>query len=267
MQQFKGALDKMQSKQAMPVEYFLVIGNTLIEANKLINKNIHIKFNNKITCKACGVETKKSFGQGYCYPCFLSVPQTAPCILHPEKCEAHKGIYRDKNYAEQFCLRPHYVYIALTAGIKVGVTRETQVPTRWIDQGAVQAIKLAKTPNRHTAGLIETYLKQYFSDKTSWQKILKNEIQAEVNLIKQKHIAKKLMPQEFKKFVTFDNSVMDFKYPVNKYPKKIKSISLDKIPEYKGKLTGIKGQYLIFEDGGVFNVRKHTSYEVVLMLD
>lgn len=264
MEKIKGTLDKMKTKDCSPIEYSIPTGKELIFANELIGRKIHIHYTGKIYCKACGTETKKSFGQGYCYPCFISVPQTAPCILHPEKCEAHKGIWRDKAYAEEHCLKPHYVYLALTAGIKVGVTRETQIPTRWIDQGAVKAVKLAKTPNRHTAGLIEVALKTYFSDKTSWQKMLKNEIDNTVEILAERERAKKVLPNEFKKYITFDNTVKTPEYPVKKYPKKVSSINLDKNPNYEGTLQGIKGQYLIFEDGKVINIRKYTSYEVVL---
>ena len=36
----------------------------------------------------------------------------------------------------------------------------------------------------------------------------------------------------------------------------------DKSPNFSGKLMGIKGQYLIFEDGTVFNVRTYEGYVV-----
>ncbi len=264
MQEHIGSLDKMISRDGLPIQYQIPVGNDLVDANSLIGKEIHIQFSNKIVCKACGTTTKKSFGQGYCYPCFTTVPETAPCIISPEKCKAHEGIYRDKDFAEKHCLNPHYVYIALTANVKIGVTRETQIPTRWIDQGAVQALKVAKTPNRHTAGLIEVALKKHLADKTNWQKMLKNEITQGINLLEEKQKIKAIMPDEFKKFITFDSVVKHLEYPVNQFPKTIKSINLDKTPDFSGTLCGIKGQYLIFESGEVFNVRKHSGYVVKL---
>ena len=262
MKKYKGNINKMHTESTTPVNYMLPIGNELISMNNLIGKELEIVFNGVINCKSCGTKTKTSFGQGYCYPCFTTVPETAPCIIHPEKCEAHLGIYRDKKWADEVCLKPHYVYLAVSSGLKVGVTRATQIPTRWIDQGAVQAIKLAKTPNRNIAGLIEVSLKEYMSDKTSWQRMLKNEIDNTIDLKAEKDRTKNLLSDDFKKFVTYDKIPETFSYPVNKYPQKVKSINLDKNPYYKGVLTGIKGQYLIFEDNMVINIRKYSGYEI-----
>jgi hypothetical protein len=262
MKEIKGNLDKMRTEAGKPVKYFLPVGNELIALNPLIGKKAEIEYTGNIHCKACGNISQKSFGQGYCYPCFMSVPETAPCILHPEKCEAHKGIYRDKEFAEKTCLRPHYVYLAITAGLKVGVTRETQIPTRWIDQGAVKAIKLAKTPNRHIAGLIELSLKKHISDRTSWQKMLKNETEIDIKLAEEKEKAKKLLDTEFQKYLTFDKRITSIDYPIEKYPKKIKALNLDKTKKISGAITGIKGQYIFFDTERVINIRKFSAYEV-----
>jgi hypothetical protein len=52
-----------------------------------------------------------------------------------------------------------------------------------------------------------------------------------------------------------------------KYPVKLKSLNLDKTPNFKGLLKGIKGQYLIFEDDTVFNVRGSEGYVVNLNIN
>jgi hypothetical protein len=262
MPELKGNLNKMLSKATDPVEYHLPIGDERIALNPLIGKKAEIEYTGKIHCKACGSKTKKSFGQGYCYPCFMSVPETAPCILHPEKCEAHKGIYRDKAFAENHCLQAHYVYLAVTAGLKVGVTRQTQIPTRWIDQGAVKAIKLAKTPNRHIAGLIEVSLKKHIADKTSWQKMLKNDIETDIKLREEKEKAKSLLDADFKKYLTFDKKITKINYPIKEYPKKVTALNLDKTATVSGTITGIKGQYIYFDTEKVINIRKFGAYEV-----
>lgn len=264
MPQVKGNLEKMLTEAKKPIQYKLPVGKQTVEMNNLRKKSLKLEYTGTINCRSCGAVTPKSYGQGYCYSCFLSVPETAPCILHPEKCRAHEGIYRDKEFAEKNCLQPHYVYLALTSGLKVGVTRQTQIPTRWIDQGAVKALKLAKTPNRNTAGRIEVALKNHISDKTSWQKMLKNDISQDIDLKEEKEKAKKMLPKEFQKFITFDKKIMDFHYPAEGYPEKVKSLSFDKSPVISGTLSGIKGQYLIFDDGRVLNIRKHTSYEIIL---
>ncbi|MEA2041965.1 MAG: DUF2797 domain-containing protein [Bacteroidota bacterium] len=264
MKTVQGIADKMLTEANSPISYKLPLGKELIDINPLIGKEIELIFDGNIYCKSCGSKTKKSFGQGYCYPCFTTIPQTAPCIINPEKCEAHKGIYRDKEFAERVCLQPHYVYLAISSGLKVGVTRATQIPTRWIDQGAVKAMKLAKTPNRHLAGVIEVALKKHMNDKTSWQKMLKNDFDSEINLSKEKEKAKTHLDQELKKFITFDKKIISLSYPIKDFPKTVKSINLDNEKQYTGVLKGIKGQYLIFEDDRVINIRKYGGYELTL---
>jgi hypothetical protein len=177
-------------------------------------------------------------------------------------------------WSKEHSLIDHFVYLALTDRVKVGVTRHTQVPTRWIDQGAWKIIKLAKTPYRQLAGLIEVELKKHLTDKTSWQKMLKNELAKDVDLKEEKYRASGFLSDEYKKYVIDDQTITEIEYPVNNYPKKIKSISLDKSDEFEGKLTGIKGQYLIFEDQSnesgtskVFNVRKHNGYLAELEIE
>lgn len=261
----KGTLNKMQSRLENPVHYILPIGNELIEINKLIGKELKLVYTGAIYCKSCGKKTKKSFSQGFCYSCFLTAPEAAECIMKPELCRAHEGIARDMEWSKNNCLTDHYVYLAVSSGLKVGVTRSSQIPTRWIDQGAAKAIKLACTPNRYLAGLIEVALKPYLSDKTSWQKMLKNQYPEDIDLEEEKQNAWELLDEELQEYITEDDEITEINYPVAQYPDKVKSVNFDKTPEFKGTLIGIKGQYLIFEDGFVLNIRKHTGYEVELI--
>ncbi|NPA68718.1 MAG: DUF2797 domain-containing protein [Chlorobi bacterium] len=258
------SLSKMKTEKKNPVEYRLVYDDKEILMNDLTGKKIFFKWTGQINCIKCGNKTKKSFAQGYCYPCFISAPETAPCILRPELCEAHLGIARDLEWSKKNCLTTHYVYLALSSGLKVGVTRASQIPARWMDQGAAKAVKFAETPDRHIAGLIELNLKKYMSDKTSWQKMLKNDVNLDIDLNVEKEKAKKILKSDFLQYFTDDNEIYEFNYPVITYPEKIKSINLEKTPEFSGVLIGIKGQYLIFEDGKVINIRKYGGYKVII---
>ncbi len=262
---YTGNLIKMETELINGfVNYSLKISEERIEMNSLLNKAIKLKWHEEIECIACGNKTLKSFGQGYCYPCFISVPQTAPCILKPELCEAHKGISRDMKWAEENCLQNHIVYLALTGGLKVGVTRKSQVPYRWMDQGAVKAIRFAETPNRYLAGMIETDLKKYISDKTSWQKMLKGDIDLKVDLLKEKKRASELLNNNYKQYIIQNDEITDIEFPVTMYPKKVRSINLETEKTVSELLVGIKGQYLIFSDGSVINIRKYNGYKITL---
>ncbi len=261
----QGALLKMTSELNNPVDYFLPIGDKKVYMNELINNDISITYLNEIHCIRCGRKTNKSFHQGYCFPCFRTAPETDDCILRPEMCRAHEGISRDMEWSKNHCLSDHIVYLAISSGLKVGVTRIAQVPTRWIDQGASHAIKIAQAPNRHTAGIIEVNLKKHFADKTNWRNMLANKIDIETNLLDQKSKAKQLVKKEFLKYFIDDNEITEINYPVLEYPQKVNSFNFDKEQKIEGKLAGIKGQYLIFEGGKVFNVRKHNGYEAELI--
>ncbi|MGB0883037.1 MAG: DUF2797 domain-containing protein, partial [Vicingaceae bacterium] len=218
----------------------------------------------RIECLKCGRETVKSFNQGFCYPCFRDAPEAADWIIHPEKSQAHLGIEdRDLEFEKSVQLKPHVVYLSLTSGMKVGVTRDTQVPTRWIDQGAVKAIKLAETPNRYLAGMIEVSLKDHMADKTNWRKMLMN-VYPDIDLIEKKNETKQLLDEEYHQYISKTDEIIDINFPVTDYPVKVKSIGFDKVPEYTGVLKGIKGQYLLFENGIVMNIRKHGGYIVSL---
>jgi hypothetical protein len=257
-----GNISKMESSRAEVVQYFLPLGNQKIFMNELVGQDIQLEFKGKIHCIKCGRETRKSFAQGHCYPCFTSAPETEECVLRPELCRAHEGLARDMEYAEKHCLIDQVVYLSITSGLKVGVTRSTQVPTRWIDQGALKAIELARTPNRYTAGLMEVALKKHIMDKTNWRKMLSGSDPDPIDLIKEKERLKIFVPEELKSYLTDDESIMELTYPVDRYPVKIRSLNFDKDPLVSGVLMGIKGQYLMLDQDRVINVRKFGGYLV-----
>ena len=255
-----GNIRKMESQHGEVILYNLPLGTQKMEMNRWIGHEISMEYMGSIYCIKCGRSTRKSFAQGFCYPCFTTAPETEECVLRPELCRAHDGVARDMEYAKQYCLNEHVVYLSITSGLKVGVTRHTQVPTRWIDQGAVRAIELARTPNRYTAGLIEVAMKVHIADKTNWRKMLSGSESGEVDLVKEKGKLGRLMPEELSGFLSENNQVMDLKYPVSEYPVKIKSLNFDKDPIVSGRLTGIKGQYLLFNEDRVINIRKFGGY-------
>lgn len=257
---FSGNTIKMRSEFADPIQYFLKVGDHELPMNGLIGKNIRLAFTGQINCIVCGKRTKTSFGQGFCYSCLQTAPEASETIMRPELSKAHLGIARDIDWAREHDLIDHYVYLAVSGELKVGVTRHHQVPTRWIDQGATQAIILACTPNRHISGVIEVYLKNFFSDKTNWRSMLTNKTNMTVNLQDEKINAYQLLPAELKQYLHADNRVWQLTYPVTSFPEKITSVSFDKDPVISGLLNGIKGQYLIFSDGRVLNIRKHNGY-------
>lgn len=247
------------------VRYELNLDEKIV-MNNLVGREITLTYLGQINCQKCGKITKNSFGEGFCYPCFSSAPEAAECIIRPELCRAHLGEGRDVEWEERNHNQPHVVYFAASDIVKVGVTRSTQVPTRWIDQGAVAAIKLAETPNRYEAGRLEVALKDLYSDKTNWRKMLKNEVNEAIDLEDEKWTLHDQLPGDLTAFFTEDDEIIEINYPVEEFPEKVVSQSFDKLPEISGILKGIKGQYLIFDGGRVFNVRKHTSYLTKLEL-
>lgn len=259
-----GNIRKMRTELADPVRYYLPVGEEEVCMNDLIGKELEMEFLGEINCIRCGRKTSKSFAQGYCFPCFRSAPETEDCVLHPELCRAHEGVARDMEYAERHCLTDQVVYLSLTSGLKVGVTRIAQVPYRWIDQGAVRAIEIARAPNRYTAGLIEVFLKDHVNDKTNWRSMLKNELLFRGDLVSQKRAVLALLPAALAEFGTGNDAITEIHYPVETYPAKVSSLNLDKDPEVDGLLIGIKGQYLIFSEGKVINIRKFGGYKIRL---
>lgn len=258
---YEGVLTKMETEFGKPIQYYLVFESGFITMNQLLDKNIEISFQGH-QCLFCS-KKKKIFRQGACYDCFYSSPQVGDWIMRPELSTAHLGIAdRDLDYETKVQVQPHIVYLALSSEIKVGVTRKTQMPARWIDQGAEKAVSIVEVPNRYLAGITEVALKNTFADKTNWRKMLTNEIVFE-DLLESRRKLENLLPDEVKEFFRVDVAdLYELEYPVLYYPKKINSLNLDKNAVYSGKLIGIKGQYLIFEDGTVFNVRGYEGYKV-----
>ncbi len=264
--QYQAQLKKMLTEYQNPIQYYLETESDFINVNQLIDKNVSIEFE-RYQCLSCN-KNKKIFRQGYCYDCFTSSAQVGDWIMKPELSKAHLDIAdRDLDYEKSVQLQPHIVYLALSSNVKVGVTRKTQVPTRWIDQGASKALAILETPNRYLAGITEVALKEFVSDKTSWQKMLKNEV-LETDLISEMHQLEKHIPKEAKPYFLADNKdIYEINFPVLQYPTKIKSLNLTKTPYITGKLKGIKGQYLIFENGSVFNVRNNEGNVVRITIE
>jgi hypothetical protein len=262
---YEGVLTKMQTENGSPIQYYLVFENDFLNVNQLLDKKVSIAFLH-YQCLNCGLQ-KKIYRQGFCYDCFFEIPQAADWIINPEKSKAHLGIEdRDLVYEEKVQLQPHIVYLANSSSVKVGVTRKSQVPTRWIDQGAHEAIEIVEVPNRYLAGITEVALKAHVSDKTNWRKMLKNDIKDE-DLVAWRYKLKPFIPQEAAEYYLENNSETNLEFPVLKYPEKPKSLNLDKNPFYEGILKGIKGQYLIFEDDTVFNIRGNEGYVVAITVN
>jgi len=259
-----GNIRKMEAFPEKVIQYNLPLGKQKIFMNNLIGKPISMEFQGHIHCIRCGRETRKSFAQGFCYPCFSTAPETEECVLRPELCRAHEGVARDMEYAKQHCLSEQVVYLSLTSGIKVGVTRGSQVPTRWIDQGAIRALVFARTPNRHSAGMLEVAMKDHLADKTNWRKMLAGSDPGEVDLPLEKRRLIPLVPPELAPYITEDSQQVELDYPVLDYPEKIKSLNFDKDPLVTGLLKGIKGQYLILDQNRVINMRKFGGYLIRL---
>ena len=266
----QGLLNKMHARLESTVQYELALSDQRIALNPLLGKVIKLTFTGNIRCVHCSRTIKKSFNQGYCYPCFISLAQCDMCIMKPETCHYEAGTCREPSWGEEFCFKPHIVYLANSSGIKVGITRQTQIPTRWIDQGAVQALPIFKVQSRYMAGLIEIAIAKHVSDKTSWQQMLKNHVDPLDLADKRDELVSKCdveLTEIIKRFglqaIEFlvDESSVDICFPVDTYPVKIKSFNLDKNPEVSGILQGVKGQYLLL-DTGVINIRKFSGYEV-----
>lgn len=259
--QYEGVLTKMQTEFGDPIQYYLVFEDSFLNINQLLGKAVSIDFVG-FQCLNCG-KKKKIFRQGFCYDCFYSSAAVGDWIMKPELSTAHLGIAdRDLVYEQKVQLQPHIVYLALSSEVKVGVTRKTQMPTRWIDQGAIQAISIVEVPNRYLAGITEVALKDHYADKTNWRKMLTNAVE-HIDLIEERLKLENLIPAEVQEYFFLNkNDLYEMHYPVLEYPAKVKSLSLDKTPHFQGKLSGIKGQYLLFEDGTVFNVRGSEGYVV-----
>ena len=262
-------LRKMKSELVSPIKYQLVTDDNQIDMNELIGHTLRIRYTGEIHCVACGRRINKSFNQGYCYPCFKKLPECDSCIISPEKCHFDQGTCRDEDWGSQHCMQPHIIYLSNTSGVKVGITRQTQIPTRWIDQGAVQALPILRVASRFQSGLLEVAFKQHVADKTNWRRMLKNDTE-EIDMAMMRDRLLELCASDITQsqqqfgddsieFLEQEVTVLD--YPVLRYPEKVTSMNLDKTPEIAGKLEGIKGQYLLL-DTGVMNIRRHGGYQV-----
>ena len=260
---YKGVLTKMRTELSMPINYYLTIGYDFIQVHQLLQKKLRLNFAGH-QCLSCN-SNEIIFRQGFCKSCFFELPQTADWIMHPEKSKAHLGIEeRDLQYEKNVQLQPHIVYLANSSDVKVGVTRKTQLPTRWIDQGAQSALEILEVPNRYLAGIAEVTLKKYVSDKTNWRVMLKGKKSSE-DLLNWRDKLIPYLPKEVSPYILNNNEILNLNFPVNKYPEKPKSLNIIKSLEFEGILVGIKGQYLIFEDETVFNIRSNEG--IVIELD
>ncbi|WP_268223469.1 DUF2797 domain-containing protein [Sinomicrobium oceani] len=258
---YQGVLIKMKTEFTSPVNYYLVFKNDFIHMNQLLDKEVKFSFVS-YECLNCHLD-KPIYRQGFCKSCFFETASAGDWIMRPELSKAHLDEEdRDLDFEKEMQLQPHVVYLALSSEVKVGVTRKAQIPTRWIDQGAHQAIEVVEVPNRYLAGITEVALKDHMTDKTNWRKMLTNTL-ADIDLVAEKDRLDDFLPEAVKPYYLDTNQkIYTIEYPVLQYPEKVKSLNLDKTPEFSGKLKGIKGQYLIFDNGTVFNVRGNEGYVV-----
>lgn len=267
-----GIVRKMRSRLDRPVAYGARLGDNEIALNPLIDKQLKLIFSGSIYCVHCNRKTNKSFNQGYCYPCFQKLAQCDSCIINPERCHLEQGTCREPAWGEKYCMQDHIVYLANSSGLKVGITRATQVPTRWIDQGATQALAIMRVRSRLQSGTLEMAFKQHVADKTNWRDMLKGKPN-ELDMAGERERLLNLCEEDIRelaaRFGFFAISILkgidpvSIDYPVKTYPEKITSLNFDKEPVVFGTLKGIKGQYLIF-DSGVINLRRFSGYEVEL---
>ena len=246
-------LSKMRSEFGFPVRYFLSANDAEIDMNALIGKHLTIEYLHEINCVSCGKRN-----------CYTTLPECDEGVFNPEKDMSHLGISRDMEWSKKYSLIDHYVYLAYTGDLKVGVTRYNQIPTRWIDQGAVAAVRFAKTPNRNLAGQIEVEMKKHIADKTNWRRMLLFS-QPNIDLVERKKALLPLLPDDLRIYESYDDSVFEILYPYHVVAN-LKSVSLDKFDRIEGKLAGIKGQYLIFDNGAAFNVRSHSGYRIKITI-
>ncbi len=266
----RGPLQKLKGRLHSPVSYRLPVGDQQLPLNDFLEKPIRLRFSGQINCVHCSRPTNKSFQQGYCYPCFRSLAQCDTCIIQPEKCHHAQGTCREPEWGEEFCMQDHIVYLANSSGVKVGITRATQVPGRWIDQGAVQGLAIMRVRSRLQCGSLEVVLRQHVADKTNWRDMLKS-CDHETDLLAEKQRLLEACANEIseleKRFgfhaLTVLNGVdaVRIDYPVIAYPTKVSSLNPEKDALVEGTLLGIKGQYLML-DTGVINMRRYSGYDV-----
>lgn len=268
----RGSLSKMKAHLDAPVQYAFRLGEEEVPVNPLVGKHLRLEFLGAIHCTHCGRKTKTSFSQGYCYPCMQKLAQCDVCIMSPERCHYDQGTCREPSWGEQFCMTDHIVYLANSSGVKVGITRATQVPTRWIDQGATQALPILRVATRQQSGFVEDLLRSQVADKTNWRALLKGDaVPVDLLTIREQlfdscgagiaELQQRFGLQAIQPLSAAE--VQAIRYPIEAYPAKITSFNLDKQPLAEGTLLGIKGQYLMF-DTGVINIRKYTAYQLAI---
>jgi hypothetical protein len=273
-QLWRGQVDKLAARLEQPVAYNLPLSDERISLAPLLGKSLSLRLTGRILCVHCGRQTSKSFNQGYCYPCFQKLAQCDGCIIAPEQCHYDAGTCREPVWADHFCMQDHIVYLANSSGLKVGITRASQVPTRWIDQGASQALAIIRCRSRQQAGFCEAMLRQHVADRTNWRTMLKGEqdpldMHAEAKRLLD--LCANELAELMQRFGVHALSVLNgvepvtITYPVQALPEKLASLDLE-AGAITGMLLGIKGQYLLL-DGGVLNVRKYTGYELELALN
>ena len=263
--QYEGVLKKMQTEIGHPIQYYMLFESDFLNVNQVLDKTLKIEFI-KFQCLNCGND-RPIYRQGFCKNCFFEIPSAGDWIMRPELSTAHLDKEdRDLAYEKKVQLQPHIVYLANSSNIKVGVTRKGQIPTRWIDQGAHEAIEIVEVPNRYLAGITEVALKNHVGDKTNWRTMLTNNVVDE-NLQEWRDKLKQYIPDEAIQYYLESNLETELEFPVLQYPTKVKSLNLSKTPSFEGKLKGIKGQYLIYEDNTVFNVRGSEGYYVGLTVN
>lgn len=257
-----GTEDGTPERPGLRVQYALYLGEAAVPLAGRIGREFTVRFTGARTCMSCGKRVKKFYGQGLCFPCLRAAPEASECIVRPELCRAHLGEGRDAAWERDHHFQEHHVYLAQTGGIKVGVTRSTQIPVRWIDQGAVLAVPVARTPYRQLAGAIEVDLKRLFADRTDWRRMLQQvRPDPDALLAARDRVLQELDPA-LREHTLPDAAPQVIDYPLADTPPKLVSVTLDKLPEITGTLAGIKGQYLVWVDGRVLNVRNHSGFHV-----
>ena len=258
----EGVLVKMKTELNNPIRYYLTFPSMFVRVNELIGKTITFTHTG-YCCLDCG-SNETIFRQGFCKRCFFETPTAGDWIMRPELSQAHLDIEdRDLAYEKKVQLQPHVVYLAVSSGLKVGVTRKTQVPTRWIDQGAHQTIPIVEVPNRYLAGITEVALKEHYNDKTNWRRMITQD-PSQMDLVAERDRALQWLPQEVNPYIktTENDATLFLQFPLEQPPTKVKSVNLTKSKMHSGKLAGIKGQYLVFADQSVMNVRSHEGVSV-----
>ena len=271
----RGSLSKMAVRLGETAQYAFRLDEQEVPVNPLLGKRVRLEYLGAIHCTHCGRKTKKSFSQGYCYPCFTKLAQCDSCIVSPEKCHFDAGTCREPEWGERFCMTDHVVYLANSSGVKVGITRASQIPTRWLDQGASQALPIFRVATRQQSGLVEDLLRTQVADKTNWRALLKGDaVPLDLPAIRDQLLEScaegiAVLQQRFGLQAiqpVGDAEVLEIRYPVQAYPTKVASHDLEKTPVVEGILRGIKGQYLIL-DTGVINLRKYTAYQVAVLTE